>query len=624
MVSREELNKLPDKPGVYMMKNVRGEIIYVGKAISLKKRVRQYFQKSSNQGLKVASMVKNIYDFEYIIVDNEVESLILESNLIKKHKPRYNILLRDDKQYPYIKVTLNERFPRVVKTREVKKDGAKYFGPYPSATAVNDAIDIIHEIYPVRTCKLNLDSDESIGKYRPCLNYYIERCKAPCQGFIKEELYNEMIDEVIRFLEGRTEKLMGLIESKMIIAAKSLEYEKAGMYRDQLESLRILKEEQKIVSTSSEDQDVIGLARGIEEVCIQIFFVRVGKIIGREHYILEDTYGTERSEIIASFIKQFYNGAAYIPREILIDSELKDRQVIEDWLSRKKGSRVSLHFPQRGEKVRLVEMVNTNARDMINKHGDRLLKKKRDNLKALDEIKEIIGLDTIPLRIEAYDISNISGTNSVGSMVVFENGEAKKSDYRRFKINSVDGPDDYKSMQEVLARRFKRGIEELELLKEKDLEIEGFSKFPDLIMIDGGKGHVNAILKTMDEMGLNIPVSGLVKDKFHMTRGIIYRGIEYEMPVYSPGFKMITSIQDEAHRFAINYHRNLRSKDLFKSQLDNIDHIGPKRKRELLDYFKSIEKIKKAGIDELLEVESMNKRAAESLYGHFRGEVEDE
>lgn len=623
-MNKEELNKLPDKPGVYIMKNVSGEIIYVGKAISLKNRVRQYFQNSNNQGMKVASMVKNIYDFEYIIVDNEVESLILEANLIKKHKPRYNILLRDDKQYPYIKVSLNERFPRVIKTREVKKDGGKYFGPYPSAGAVNDAIDIIHEIYPVRTCKLNLDSDDAIGKYRPCLNYYIDRCKAPCQGYIEEERYNEMIDEVIDFLEGKTDKLMKLIEDRMMIAAKKLEYEKAGMYRDQLNSLELLKEEQKIVSDSSIDQDIIGLARGIEEVCIQIFFVRMGKIIGREHYMLEDSYGTDRSEVISSFIKQFYNGAAYIPKEIIVDADLPDEEVMEKWLSSKKGSKVTIHFPQRGEKVRLVEMVNKNARDMIDKYGDSLLRKKRDNLKALDEVRETIGLDSLPTRIEAYDISNISGSNSVGSMVVFEEGEAKRSDYRRFKIRTVEGPDDYKSMQEVITRRFKRGIEELELLKEKGMEVEGFSKFPDLIMVDGGQGHVNAILKTVDDLGLNIAVAGLVKDEFHMTRGIIYQGREYEMPIYSPGFKMITRIQDEAHRFAINYHRSLRSKDLFKSELDDIDHIGPKRKRDLLDHFKSIDKIKNAKIEELLEVESMNTRAAESLYRHFREELENE
>ncbi len=624
MMNKKELEKLPDKPGVYIMKNVSGEIIYVGKAISLKNRVRQYFQNSNNQGMKVASMVKNIYDFEYIIVDNEVESLILEANLIKKHKPRYNILLRDDKQYPYIKVSLNERFPRVIKTREVKKDAGKYFGPYPSAGAVNDAIDIIHEIYPVRTCKLNLDSDDAIGKYRPCLNYYIDRCKAPCQGYIEEERYNEMIDEVIEFLEGKTDKLMKLIEGKMKIAAKKLEYEKAGMYRDQLNSLELLKEEQKIVSDSSIDQDVIGLARGVEEVCIQIFFVRMGKIIGREHYMLEDSYGTDRSEVISSFIKQFYNGAAYIPKEIIVDADLADGDVMEKWLSSKKGSKVTIHFPKRGEKVRLVEMVNKNARDMIEKYGDSLLRKKRDNLKALDEIRETIGLDNLPIRIEAYDISNISGSNSVGSMVVFEEGEAKRSDYRRFKIRTVEGPDDYKSMQEVVTRRFKRGLEELELLKEKGMEVEGFSKFPDLIMIDGGQGHVNAILKTLDELGLNIAVAGLVKDEFHMTRGIIYQGIEYEMPIYSPGFKMITRIQDEAHRFAINYHRSLRSRDLFRSELDDIDHIGPKRKRDLLDHFKGIDRIKNAEIEELLEVESMNTRAAESLYRHFREELEDE
>ncbi|HEY4544052.1 MAG TPA: excinuclease ABC subunit UvrC, partial [Tissierellaceae bacterium] len=418
----EKLDKLPVKPGVYIMKNEKEEIIYVGKAISLRNRVRQYFQPGNNQGLKVKNMVKNIDDFEYIIVDNEVEALILEANLIKKHKPKYNILLRDDKQYPYIKVTLNEKFPRVVKTREVKKDKAKYYGPYPSATAVNDFLEIIHNIYPIRTCKLNLNNEENIGKLRPCLNYFINRCKAPCQGFIEEDEYNVMISEIMKFLAGNKDDLIDKIQRKMTQASKDLEFEKAASYRDQLISLNLLQEEQKIVSTSLKDQDVIGLARGIEEVCIQIFFIRAGKIVGREHFLLEDSYGSERGEILSSFIKQFYMGSAYIPKEIIIDTNINDFETVEAWLSDKKESKVEITVPQRGDKVKLVEMVNKNARDMLDKYGDKFLKKHRENIKALEEIQYTLGLENLPKRIEAYDISNISGMQAVGSMVVFENG----------------------------------------------------------------------------------------------------------------------------------------------------------------------------------------------------------
>lgn len=611
----EELKKLPAKPGVYIMKDKNGEIIYVGKAVSLKNRVRQYFQSSRNHPLKVRAMIKHIDEFEYIIVDNEVEALILEANLIKKHRPKYNILLRDDKQYPYIKIT-NEKYPRVIKTRQVKKDGAKYFGPYPSANAVNDAIDILHDVYPIRTCKLNLE--KRLENFRPCLEYFIGRCQAPCLGKVDHDEYMEMIDEVIQFLNGRDEKIVNMIEKKMKEASKNLEFEKASIYRDQLISLEHLQERQKIVSSQLIDQDIIAMARGIEEVCVQVFFIRSGKITGREHFLLDDTFSTERKEVLSSFIKQFYMGSAYVPKEILIEEEIDDAETIGQWLSARRGSRVNIHVPKRGEKSQLIEMVRKNARDMLNKYGDRFLKKHRENMKALEEIQYILDLEEPINRIEAYDISNISGVQSVGSMVVFEKGEAKKSDYRRFRIREVTSPDDYASMEEVIRRRFLRGVAEKHAAKESGLEMKGFSSFPDLIMIDGGKGQVNVALRVLSDLGVNIPVCGLVKDNFHKTRGIIYNNREYRLDKRSLGFRLIYRIQEEAHRFAISYHRSLRTRDMFRSQLDDIKGIGERRKKALMKHFQSIEKIKNASIEELLEVESMNRPAATNLYNHFR------
>lgn len=612
----EELKKLPDKPGVYIMKNKDGEIIYVGKAISLKRRVRQYFGSPKNNPPKVNALVKNIYEFEYIIVDNEVEALILEANLIKKHKPKYNILLRDDKQYPYIKVTTNEKYPRVIKTRNVLKDGSKYFGPYPSGYAVNDTIDIIRNLYPIRTC--NQDIEKNQGKTRPCLNYYIGRCLGPCQGNVFESKYMEMIDEIIMFLNGKEDKLIEVIEDKMKKASEDLNFEDAARYRDQVKSLNIVLEKQKIVTTNLIDQDIIGMARGIDEVCIQVFFVRAGKIIGREHFILSDTFNEERKEILSSFIKQFYLGTAYVPKEIFIEEEVEDMEAISKWLSGKRGSKVIFRVPKRGEKSELMEMVKKNAENMLSQYGDKLLSQQRENEKTLKEIKEAMDLIEMPYRIEAYDISNISGVNPVGSMVVFEHGESKKSDYRRFKIQSVNTPDDYKSMEEIIRRRFIRGIKERELIMESKIEVKGFSNFPDLIMIDGGKGQVNVALGVLRELGLNIPVCGLVKDDFHKTRGIIYNNEEINLDENSLGFRLIYRIQEEAHRFAISYHRSLRSKKMFKSELDDIKGIGEKRKIELLKYFHTIDNIKKASIGELAKVDGMNIRAAEDLYNHFR------
>lgn len=614
----EELKKLPDSPGVYMMKDKNDEIIYVGKANSLKKRVRQYFQSTKNNPPKVNAMIKHIYEFEYIMVDNEVEALVLESNLIKKNRPKYNILLRDDKQYPYIKVTLNERYPRVLKTRQILKDGAKYFGPYPNVNAVNDVLDIIRSLYPIRTCKLNLE--KNMSKFRPCLNYYISRCGGPCLGNVDEQEYMNMIDEIMLYLNNKKDKMTPTIEQMMKKAALELDFEGAAKYRDQVNSLRILQEKQKIVTASNLiDQDIIAMARGIEEVCVQIFFIRGGKIEGREHFILEDNFNEDRKEILSSFIKQFYIGSAYVPREILLEEDIEDSNTISKWLEGKKGSRVSLIIPKRGDKVDLMELVRKNAKDMLNQYGDRFLRKYRENINALEEIKSIIELEEIPNRIEAFDISNISGVESVGSMVVFEKGESKKSDYRRFKIRTIKTANDYGSMEEVLRRRFVRGIEEKEFIKNTELQIKGFSNFPDLIMIDGGKGQVNIVLNVLKNLGVNIPVCGLVKDDFHKTRGIIYNNTEYNLQEDSKGFRLIYKIQEEAHRFAISYHRSLRSKSLFKSELDDIKGIGQKRKISLMKHFKSIDKIKKASIKELSEVEGMNKKVAEELFNQFHG-----
>lgn len=613
----EELKKLPDEPGVYIMKDKDGQIIYVGKAINLKKRVRQYFQSSKNNSPKVKAMVSHISEFEYIIVDNEVEALILEANLIKKHKPKYNILLRDDKQYPYIKVTTNEKYPRVLKTRNVLKDGAKYFGPYPNAYAVNDTIDIIRNLYPIRSCKINFDKNPK--KTRPCLNYYIGRCLGPCQGNVDHDKYLNMIDEIIMFLNGKEDKLIEIIKDKMEKAAKNLDFESAAKYRDQINSLNIILEKQKVVSTRNiVDQDVIGLARGIEHVCIQIFFVRSGKIVGREHFILSDTYKEERKDILSSFIKQFYFGTAYIPKEILIEEEIDDMETISKWLSHKRGNKVTIKIPKRGDKSQLIEMVKKNAMEMLKQDGDRLVLEKRKEEKALEKLRDILNLKKIPSRIEAYDISNISGVNSVGSMVVFEHGRPKKSDYRRFRIKSVSTPDDYKSMAEIIRRRFLRGLKEKEMADNSNLDMKGFSNFPDLIMVDGGKGQANAALQVLRELNLDIPVCGLVKDDFHKTRGIIYNNEEIVLELDSMVFRLIYSIQEEAHRFAISYHRSLRSKDMFKSELDDIKGIGQKRKIALLKHFQSIDNIKKASVKELSEVEGMNKKVALEVYNYFR------
>lgn len=610
---RERLDQLPDKPGVYIMKNELDEIIYVGKAKSLRKRVRQYFGSYGKSSKKVASMVSKIHDFEYIIVENEVESLVLESNLIKDNLPKYNILLRDDKQYPYIKVKVNERFPRVMKTRRILKDGAKYFGPYPDVFAVNESIETFERLYPLRTCNLNLENVEE-KNYRPCLNYYIGKCIGPCIGNVKDQDYKVMVDEVLSFLSSSDNKLIDKLHEKMMDYSRNLDYENAADIRDRIKNLEYLKERQLISDPEArDDKDIIALAKGIDEVLIQIFFFRNGKIVGREHYMIRDYYNDSYEEIFSSFLKQFYIGASYIPKEIIIEEKPMDIELLEDWLTEKRGNKVSITVPIKGDKKELIRMVKRNALDMIEKYGDKYKKRAESNKVALEEIKDLIGLSHRPRRIEAYDISNISGVESVGSMVVFEDGDAKKSDYRKFRIKTVIGPDDYSSLKEVIERRFRRGVEE-----KKEDKNSSFSNFPDLIMMDGGKGQVNAAKEILDKLNLNLEICGLVKDDFHRTRGIIYNNQEFNVDLNSRAYKMIYKIQEEAHRFAINYHRNLRSKTMFKSELDDINLIGPKRKENLLKHFKSIDKIKKASIKELMEVESMNEKSAESLYEHFR------
>lgn len=611
----EELKKLPEKPGVYLMKNEDGDIIYVGKAVSLKNRVRQYFRQSKNHAPKVIAMVKNITEFEYIITDNEVEALILESNLIKKHKPKYNILLRDDKDYPYIKVTLKEKFPRVTKTRKVIKDGSRYFGPYVSTGAVNDTLDIIDNLYKLRDCRMILEDGPTIE--RPCLNFFINKCMGPCFKKVDHDEYMKQIDEVLLFLSGKEHKLIEVIEGKMKSASLEYDFESAAKYRDQVISLNHILEKQKIVSTDLEDQDVIGIARGIENVCIQVFFIRTGKVIGREHFIIADKESSEREEILGAFIKQFYMGTSYIPKEILIEEEIDDIELVTKWLSSKRGNKVSIKVPKRGEKSDLMDMVRKNAIEVLSQHRDRITKNVEDSKKPLLELKEALGLSELPLRIEAFDISNIQGVHSVASMVVFEDGKPNYREYRKFKIKWVQGPDDYSSMEEVIRRRFLRGLEEKKQMMDNEIKVESFSVFPNLIMMDGGKGQVNIAKKVLSELGIDIPVCGLVKDDSHRTRGILYEGKEISLPSRSTGFRLITRIQDEAHRFAITYHKSLRSKDLVKSVLDEIPGVGDTRKKNLLRERKTIDGIKNSSVEELADVSGMNKKVAQQVYDFF-------
>ena len=597
---QEHLKQLPAEPGVYLMKDKFDNIIYVGKAKILKNRVRQYFQSSKNHSSKVKSMVKNIDKFEYIITDSELEALILECNLIKKYKPKYNVLLRDDKTYPYIKVTTNEDFPRVLKVRKVIKDKAKYFGQYTNTTAVNDTLDIIKNIYPIRTC--NIDIERAIKtNMRPCLNLHIKRCVGPCTGNVTKEEYNKMIEEIILFLSGKEEKLIDILKEKMNKCAMDFNFEEAAIYRDKIKSLEDMMEKQKIdTSTSDLNQDVIAMARAHDEACVQVFFVRNGKIVGREHFILEGVMYSTRESILGSFVKQFYMEQEYVPKEIIIEDEIEDSFILSEWLSSKKGQKVTIRVPQKGEKKSLIEMVRKNAIEYLEKFSDMNKRKYEKSIGALEELKQILNLDNIPKRIESFDISNIQGVDSIGSMVVFTNGKKDKKEYRRYKIKTVIGPNDYDSMAEIVERRLKYG------------------DFPDLMLLDGGKGQVSAVKKVLNKYNVEIPLWGMYKDDKHRTKGLISQEKEIELDRTSNLYRFVASIQEEVHNYAISYHRSLRNKSLTKSELDDIQGIGEKRKKALLNHFKDIEAIKKATFEELLEVEGMNKTSSESVYNYFR------
>ena len=597
---QEHLKQLPSEPGVYLMKDKFNNIIYVGKAKVLKNRVRQYFQSSKNHSSKVKSMVKNIDRFEYIITDSELEALILECNLIKKYKPKYNVLLRDDKTYPYIKVTTNEDFPRVLKVRKVLKDKAKYFGPYTNTTAVNDTLDIIKSIYPIRTC--NIDIEKAIKtNMRPCLNLHIKRCVGPCTGSVSKEEYNKMIEEIVLFLSGKEEKLINILKEKMSKCAMDFNFEEAAVYRDKIKSLEDMMEKQKIDSSTSDlNQDIIAMARAHDEACVQVFFVRNGKIVGREHFILEGVMDSTRESILGSFVKQFYMEQEYIPKEIIIEDEIEDSFILEEWLSAKKGQKVIIRVPQKGEKKSLIEMVRKNAIEYLEKFSDINKRKYEKSIGALEELKQILNLESIPKRIESFDISNIQGVDSIGSMVVFTNGKKDKKEYRRYKIKTVIGPNDYDSMAEIVERRLKYG------------------DFPDLMLLDGGKGQVSSVKKVLDKYNVEIPLWGMYKDDKHRTKGLISQEKEIELDRTSNLYRFVASIQEEVHNYAISYHRSLRNKSLTKSELDDIQGIGEKRKKALLNHFKDIEAIKNATFEELLEVESMNKSSSESVYEYFR------
>ena len=567
---QEELKKLPGKPGVYIMHDAKDDIIYVGKAVSLKNRVRQYFQSSRNLGIKKEQMVQQIARFEYIITDSELEALVLECNLIKEHRPKYNTMLKDDKSYPYIKVTVDEEYPRVLFARRLKKDKGKYFGPYTSSGAVKDSLELIRKLYHVRTCNRNLPRD--IGKERPCLYYHIKQCKAPCQGYVSKEEYREQIDGVLDFLNGEYKKLLKELEQKMMEASEELRFEEAGEYRDLIESIKKIGERQKITGSQGEDKDVIAMASDEEDAVVQVFFVRDGKMIGRDHFYLRIAADTSPGQVLLNFVKQFYAGTPFIPRELILQEEIEEIPVLEEWLSEKRGQKVYIRVPKKGTKEKLVELAGKNAQMVLSQDKEKLKREEGRTIGAMKEIGTLLGLEQIS-RVESYDISNISGFESVGSMVVYEKGKPKRSDYRKFKIKSVKGPDDYASMEEVLSRRFQRGIKERE-----EEEKSGFSYFPDLILMDGGKGQVHVAEQVLNNLEISIPVCGMVKDDSHRTRGLYFQDREIPIDHSTEGFKLITRIQDEVHRFAIEYHRLLRSKGQIHSVLDDIEGIGPARK----------------------------------------------
>lgn len=613
---KEELKKLPAKPGVYLMHDKSDAIIYVGKAISLKNRVRQYFQAGRRVSPKIERMISQIDHFEYIITDSEVEALVLENNLIKEYEPKYNTMLKDDKTYPYIKATVYEDFPRLIYSRQPKKDKCKYFGPFTNVTAARDTLEFAHKIYRIRTCRRVLPRD--IGKERPCLNYHIGKCNAPCQGYISKEEYNKNFNKALKLIEGDYKQVIEYLEEKMYEASEKMEYEQAAVCRDLIESVKKMSVKQKINDFGGMDRDVVALARTNEEAVVQVFFIREGKLIGRDHFHLKGSYGEKENDMLQAFIKQFYAGTPFIPREVMVEYEVMGSELIEKWLSEKRGGKVSIIVPKKGQKERLVELAHKNAAMVLTKDMEKIKREEERTTGAMKQISGWLGLEDVS-RVESYDISNISGFLSVGSMVVFDDGKPKKSEYRKFRIKTVEGPNDYASMYEVLKRRFSHGLMEIEQLNEKNLsnEFGSFTKFPDLIMMDGGVGQVHIAMQVLSELDIDIPVCGMVKDDNHRTRGLFFDEHEIPIDTNSEGFRLMTRIQDEVHRFAIEYHRSLRSKEQVKSILDDIPGIGEKRRKALMKHFASIEAIKNAAIDELARAESMNEKAAASVYKFF-------
>ena len=613
-----ELKKLPAKPGVYLMHDGRDEIIYVGKAISLKNRVRQYFQSSRNKISKIEQMVERIARFEYIVTDSELEALVLECNLIKEHRPRYNTMLKDGKTYPYIKATIQEDYPRLLFSRELKKDKSRYFGPYTNAKAVKESLDLMHKLYRIRTCSRSLPKD--IGKGRPCLNYHIKQCSAPCQGYISKEEYQKNFACALEFLNSNYAPLLKELEEKMLEASESMDFEKAIEYRDALDSVKQVAQKQKITSYGLEDRDIIAMAKDSQDAVVQVFFVREGRLIGRDHFHLSIAAAEDDRQILTSFVTQFYAGTPFIPRELLVQFPLEDEEVISQWLSAKRGQKVRLISPKKGEKERLVELAAKNAKLVLDQDKEKIKREELRTIGAMNQIGSWLGLPGLR-RIEAFDISNTGGFSSVGSMIVYEDGKPKTSDYRKFRIQTVQGPNDYASMEEVLTRRFTHGMEEEKALKEKGMELShgSFNRFPDLIMMDGGRGQVNIALGVMEKLSLSIPVCGMVKDDNHRTRGLYYHNVEIPIDKHSEGFRLITRIQDEAHRFAIEYHRSLRSKTQVRSILDEIPGIGPARRKALMKHFKSQEAVREASVEELAAAPQMNRRAAEEVYKFFHG-----
>lgn len=610
-IIEEELKKLPEKPGVYIMHGEKDEIIYVGKAISLKNRVRQYFQSSRNKGAKIERMVTHITRFEYIITDSELEALVLECNLIKEHRPKYNTMLKDDKSYPFIKVTVHEPYPRVLFARRMKKDKARYFGPYTSGGAVKDVIELVRKLYQVRSCNRSLPRDT--GKDRPCLYYHMKQCKAPCQGYVSQEEYRKNINKVIKFLNGDFQDAISELMEKMQKASEEMRYEDAMEYRDLISSIRKIGERQKITGYGQEDRDIIAVAMDDSEdlrdqdAVVQVFFIRDGRLIGRDHFYLRVAKGDTKAQVLSSFLKQFYAGTPFIPSEIMLQSEIEDADIIEEWLSGRRKQKVHIRVPKKGTKEKLVELALENARMVLAKDRERIRREEGRTIGAVHEVEEWLGLKNV-VRMEAYDISNISGFESVGSMVVYEKGRPKRSDYRKFKIKWVQGPNDYASMEEILTRRFTH---------ESNGEFDSFARLPDLILMDGGRGQVNIALKVLNELGISIPVCGMVKDDHHRTRGLYFNNVEIPIDTSGEGFRLITRIQDEAHRFAIEYHRSLRSREQVHSILDDIPGIGDTRRKALLRKFKSVENIRDASEEELAQTESMNARSARQVYEFF-------